>query len=188
MKRCKRRMWLPNLVTLARIPLALGLLLLPPVGIWYLLVYALCGLTDIMDGYLARRLHAASSLGAALDSAAAFLLLAVCLFTLWPVVRPGIEWLVWAACIALIRLGAALTAWLRWRKFGFLHTWLNKITGFVLFLYPFTLAFPIRIPNILLPACLIASLSAGEELLMQFMVKNWDPERRGLFAKENRHA
>jgi cardiolipin synthase len=68
------RVWtVPNLVSLARlagVPLFLWLVLGPEADGWALVVLLLSGVTDYLDGYLARRLHQTSSLGKVLDPVA----------------------------------------------------------------------------------------------------------------------
>ena len=76
------RVWtLPNLISVARllgVPLFLWLVLGPEADGWALLVLALSGVTDFLDGYLARRLDQASPLGEILDPVAdRFYILAV---------------------------------------------------------------------------------------------------------------
>ena len=51
-----------------RIALSALLLFLHAGTMAYFIVYLLCGATDIVDGYLARKLKVTSKLGAALDS------------------------------------------------------------------------------------------------------------------------
>jgi cardiolipin synthase len=68
------RVWtVPNLLSLARlagVPLFLWLVLGPEADGWALVVLAVSGVTDYLDGYLARRLHQTSSLGKVLDPVA----------------------------------------------------------------------------------------------------------------------
>jgi cardiolipin synthase (CMP-forming) len=76
------RVWtLPNLISVARllgVPLFLWLVLGPEADGWALLVLAVSGVTDFLDGYLARRLDQASPLGEILDPVAdRFYILAV---------------------------------------------------------------------------------------------------------------
>ncbi|MCP5165002.1 MAG: CDP-alcohol phosphatidyltransferase family protein [Pseudomonadales bacterium] len=61
--------YLPNSLTLARLLLAvpLGMLVLQQQYQWALAVGLLAGLSDALDGFLARRLNAHSRVGAALD-------------------------------------------------------------------------------------------------------------------------
>ena len=45
---------LPNIITLLRIADSLGLLLCDVTSVAYWIIYALCGISDIADGWLAR--------------------------------------------------------------------------------------------------------------------------------------
>jgi len=68
------RVWtVPNLLSLARlagVPVFLWLVLGPHADAWALGVLMLSGITDFLDGYLARKLNQRSSLGEVLDPAA----------------------------------------------------------------------------------------------------------------------
>ena len=64
---------LPNLISfvrLAGVPLFLWLILVPEADGWALVVLMLSGVSDYLDGYLARRLGQTSKLGALLDPVA----------------------------------------------------------------------------------------------------------------------
>lgn len=59
---------IPNILSLSRIVLSFGMFFVaqkPRVLFWVIVV---CGITDALDGFLARRLHCESDLGARLDS------------------------------------------------------------------------------------------------------------------------
>ena len=70
----RNRVWtLPNLlsvVRLAGVPVFLWLVLGPEADGWALALLAVSGVTDFLDGYLARRLHQTSTLGQILDPVA----------------------------------------------------------------------------------------------------------------------
>ena len=61
---------LPNIITLLRIADSLGLLLCDVTSVAYWIIYALCGISDIADGWLARKLRCVTMKGALLDSLA----------------------------------------------------------------------------------------------------------------------
>jgi cardiolipin synthase len=68
-----RVLTIPNIISIIRlagVPLFLWLILVPEADGWALLVLALSGISDYADGYLARRLHQTSQLGAILDPVA----------------------------------------------------------------------------------------------------------------------
>jgi CDP-diacylglycerol--glycerol-3-phosphate 3-phosphatidyltransferase/cardiolipin synthase len=99
---------LPNLLTYGRIlviPLIVGLLFWPgdPAMRWWALgLYVAAGVTDYLDGYLARIYAQQSSLGRMLDPIADKLLIAACLLML---VADGSirSWSIWAAIVILSR-------------------------------------------------------------------------------------
>ena len=99
---------LPNILTYGRIaciPVVVGLLFWPgdPAMRWVALgIYAIAGVTDYLDGYLARLYEEQSSLGRMLDPIADKLLVAACLLML---VADGTirSWSIWAAIVILSR-------------------------------------------------------------------------------------
>ena len=87
---------IPNIITAFRFLGAASLLLCSPTREAFWVIYGLCGVSDIADGYLARRLHAESKTGAVLDSVADICLVACCAIRLLPVLQiPMWLWL-WA--------------------------------------------------------------------------------------------
>ena len=99
---------LPNLLTYLRIaiiPLIVGLLYWPgedAMRWWALGLYTVAGITDFLDGYLARIYDEQSSLGRMLDPIADKLLIAACLLML--VADASIQgWSLWAAIVILSR-------------------------------------------------------------------------------------
>ena len=73
---------LPNLMTMLRIVGTVVMAFLPPLCAAFYIVYTICGLTDVLDGWFARRFDAGSEFGAKLDSAADLLFYAVMLIKL----------------------------------------------------------------------------------------------------------
>ena len=96
---------------------------------WFAGILAFALFTDVLDGYLARRLNAYSPLGRKLDSIADYSVLFVGLAgitLLWPdVVRR--EW-PWFAAVMGSFLVAMLYSFLRLGRAPCYHTWASKIT------------------------------------------------------------
>ena len=63
---------IPNLLSTSRIALCLPLLLVDAMTLPFWVLYLIAGLTDILDGFLARRWGVESKFGARLDSLADF--------------------------------------------------------------------------------------------------------------------
>ena len=92
-----------NAITGIRILGSILLAFVPVFSVPFYAVYLTCGLSDMVDGTIARRTNSSSSLGAKLDTVADFLFAAVSLAKLLPYIPvPG--WLLqWIATIALIK-------------------------------------------------------------------------------------
>ena len=151
-----------NLITSCRILLSLLLLFFPALSPGFYGLYLAAGLTDMLDGFVARRTNSASALGVKLDSIADIIFLAVCLIKLLPVLAlPG--WLcVWVGLIALLRLVNILSGFVCRRKLVLLHTRANKLTGALLFLLPLSLGF-LNLLYTAVPLCTLASFAAIQE-------------------------
>jgi cardiolipin synthase len=125
--------YLPNALTASRLLLAgpLGFFILRQHYDWALLVGVLAGLTDALDGFLARRINAMSRLGAALDPVADKVLITVAFVCF---AHTGlIAWYIALAVIArdlVIVLGAAAFHWLV-GPFEFAATTLSKVNMFL---------------------------------------------------------
>lgn len=125
--------YLPNSLTLLRLLLAgpLGWLVLREQYQWALVVGLLAGVTDALDGLLARRLGALSRFGAALDPLADKVLITVAFLCF---AQAGlIPWYLAIAVIlrdAVIVLGAACYRWLI-GPFEFAATSLSKANMFI---------------------------------------------------------
>jgi len=179
----KRFGWVANALTVLRIILSISLPFLPPLQTSFMLVYAVCGITDALDGVIARKTHTQSKLGARLDSVADFILVTAMIISLYPVVMLPKGAIAWTAVIAAIRFLAAGVSFVKHRTFALLHTYANKATGFLLFLVPFFL--PILAPAVLVWILLsVASLSAIEELLIQISAKTLNLDRISIFSIE----
>lgn len=102
---------------------------LPSTGFY--VVYTFGGLTDAVDGTVARKLKLESEFGAKLDSVADLLFYAVMLLKLLPhLIRLLPAWLWWSVgAVLAIRAAAYVSAFCRYKRFASLHTWLNKATG-----------------------------------------------------------
>ena len=124
----------PNILSALRIIGALGLLFSKPAGAAFWAIYALCGISDMADGWLARKLHAETKAGAILDSVADLSFVACCAIRLLPLLSiPSWLW-IWAGIIVVIKIVNQVSAWAVFKRFCFPHTVANKLTGFLLFL------------------------------------------------------
>lgn len=125
---------LPNVITLLRIAGSISLLLCDMTGVAYWIIYGLCGISDIADGWLARRLKCVTKTGALLDSLADICFVACCTWKLLPILELP-QWLwQWAGVIVAIKVVNQISALVMYGHCCFPHTAANKATGFLLFI------------------------------------------------------
>ena len=125
---------LPNLISTLRIAGSTSLLFCNVKGWPFWTLYALCGLSDMLDGWLARKLHAESKTGAVLDSVADIIFVACCAARLSQVFEIPVWLWIWAGVIVFIKILNQVSALVVLKRFCFPHTWANKLTGILLFL------------------------------------------------------
>ena len=156
------RKQLANIITLCRILCSILLLFLPVRSIPFDILYLLCGVSDMVDGAVARMTNSVSETGAKLDTAADLLFVTVS-FTKWLPALPVPVWLwVWMAIIAIIRICNITSGFINRKPFTTPHTALNKLTGLLLFLLPLTPPF-IDFQYSSAIVCCIATVSATQE-------------------------
>ena len=124
---------IPNLLSMSRIVLCLPLLLVDAMTMSFWALYVIAGITDMLDGYLARRWGAESKFGARLDSLADFVFVLAVGYRLFPCLKlPTTLWMI-IGLIALIKIVNAISSFVVKHRIKFLHTTANKLTGFLLF-------------------------------------------------------
>ena len=93
-----------NVITLIRIVLAICLLFIRKYSLLFLSIYSICGFTDILDGYIARKTKTVSNLGAKLDTIADLLFFIVMFIIMFDILLKDIKIIIFAIIILLIRI------------------------------------------------------------------------------------
>ena len=144
---------LPNIISSLRIAGSLGLLLCDVTGVVYWIIYGLCGISDIVDGWLARKLKCVTKKGALLDSVADICFVACCAWKLLLILElPQWLWL-WAGAIVAIKVVNQISALVMYGHCCFPHTTANKITGLLLYI-----AVPMTVCSIV-PITIVAAVA-----------------------------
>ena len=117
---------LPNSLSSLRMVGAVALLLSDVSGVLFGVLYIVCGISDIADGWLARKLKCVTRTGALLDSVADICFVACCAWKLLPKLElPQWLWL-WAGVIVAIKVVNQLSALATYGRCCFPHTLANK--------------------------------------------------------------
>lgn len=173
---------IPNLLCILRIILSFSFLLIRPFSGFFLAVYLICGFTDMIDGYIARKVNAVSKLGAALDSAADAVFICILMIVLLPAMKiPQWIW-IYITLIAAVRIASVLIGYCKYKKIAMLHTYANKVTGLLLLFVPLLYSY-IDMSIIGGIVCSIALLSAIEEILIQIRSKELNRDIKGIFDR-----
>jgi CDP-diacylglycerol--glycerol-3-phosphate 3-phosphatidyltransferase len=173
---------IPNWISASRIILSLILIYTKPLSLAFFIIYSICGLSDALDGFIARRTRTTSRFGAKLDSIADMIMTGALLFLLYPVVNISKEIIIWIIIIGSIRLAAMIVAIIKYKTFASIHTYGNKITGILLFIFPIFIIF-IRINILMQIVCIVATISAIEEFIIQVTSKQLNLNRQSIFIK-----
>ena len=123
-----------NSITVSRMLFSLALLVLPPRSLPFVVLYLLCGLTDVLDGYIARKLHTESEKGAMLDSIADLLFAVVYAVKILPILKIPLWIWIWTAIIAVTKITCIVIASKKAHRLEIEHSLGNKLTGLLLFL------------------------------------------------------
>ena len=153
---------LPNAISALRFLGAVCLLVFGVESCAFWAIYFVCGLSDMADGYLARKLGCESQVGALLDSLADLVFVVCCCFKLIPVLAfPKWLW-IWGGAIVAIKVINQISALVMYKRCLFPHTVANKVTGVLLFVgVPITLWINSIVPIIII--AVVATFAAVQE-------------------------
>ena len=128
-----------NIITGVRILCSIALLFFPAFSPSFYALYIAAGVSDMIDGFIARKTGTASEFGSKLDTAADFVLVFCCLIKLIPVLDIPTWLIIWIIVIAVIKAVNLISGYVMRKEFVTLHTEMNKATGILLFILPLTL-------------------------------------------------
>ena len=151
-----------NYISISRIIMSIALLIPKIFSITFYIIYIYCGLSDMLDGFLARKYKITSEFGAKIDSIADMIFVFGSILKIIPVIEIPIAIYIWITIIILIKVFNIILGYIQYKKLTLLHTIANKITGFVLFIIPLMIGFiDIKILESLI--CGVATFSAIQE-------------------------
>ena len=132
---------LANIITITRIIGSISLIFLPVLSKGFYLVYTYTGLSDVLDGFVARKTHSESKLGSILDSLSDLLFYTIMMLKIMPYLKKYLPKFVWALIFFILFLRICLYILIGITKHAVLsnHTYLNKLTGFTMFFLPYML-------------------------------------------------
>ena len=151
-----------NLVTTVRILCSIALLFCAALSPWFYVLYITAGVSDMVDGWVARKTNTVSEFGSKLDTVADILFVVACLVKLLPVLHLPVWIYVWVGFIACIKVFNIVYSYVVRKQFLTDHSILNKVTGALLFLLPLTLSV-IDVKYSAAVVCVVATVAAVKE-------------------------
>ncbi len=153
-----------NIITLSRILFSLLLLVFSPNSYTFAVLYLLCGITDLLDGFVARKLHTESEKGARLDSVADLIFAVIYAVKILPLLSVPYWIWIWTAIVAVTKIVGIVIASKKAKKMSIEHSFGNRLTGVLLFILPLS----VYIADVEYGAalvCIVATVTVIKEFL-----------------------
>jgi len=174
---------IPNILSTIRLISIIPLLLLTPFEWPFMTIYVIAGVSDMIDGPIARKFNFVSEFGAKLDSVADVFLVLVVVFRLMPLVEVSTMIIVWIFIAIATKFLSALIGYIRYKQLVILHTYANKFFVFTLFFFPLFYLFIDA--NIILSVMLvIAFVTFIEEIYINITSTELDLDEKGLLFRK----
>ena len=166
-----KKLNIANCITMIRILGTICLIFTKPFSKAFYIIYTVSGISDVFDGYVARVTGTSSAFGAKLDSAADLVLYAVMVLKIFPALIGALPIWIWYAVtvVVIMRIVSYMTVAIKHNQFASLHTKLNKISGFAVFMIAYMIKLPIAVPYCI-TACGVCAVSSFEEMMIH--IKN----------------
>ena len=155
----------PNKLSFIRIIFSLLLFFTKPLSYLFFIIYLICSISDVLDGYVARKYNLVTDFGAKLDSIADMTMFLSLIIVLLPVLNFTLEIYVLILIIVILKIASAIYCYIKFEKLSTIHSYLNKITGLLIILIPVLLIFAPS-ENLIAIICIIATIAAIEEFLI----------------------
>lgn len=154
-----------NAVTGIRLVCALSLIFSPTFSMLFYVIYFLGGISDVLDGIIARHFGKATKFGSGFDTVADIFFTVIVIIKVFGVICIPMWAIIWIVCIAVIKTINIISGFVIYKRFVPEHTVMNKICGALIFAVPvFIGSFPsISAVFLITPICFIATFSAIQE-------------------------
>ena len=167
-----------NIITLTRLIGSLLLPFVPALSREFFIIYTYCGVTDVLDGFIARKTHTESKFGSRLDSVSDLTFYTIMMIMIMPFLREYLPQYVWVIIYITFIIRVALYSYVGITKHKLIsnHTLFNKATGFFLFILPYMINTKYFIPYSTFLS-LLALVAALYEIYLVFIKKRISDEK-----------
>lgn len=172
---------IPNILSISRIIATPTIFFLREYKFILLLVLILIGITDVLDGYIARKNKKETIIGSMLDSLSDFVFfLSLIVYAILFEIDIIMSFKYYVIAILGLKLLTVTTGIVKYKKLCFLHTYGNKLTGIVIFV---GFCYFIFFGNTMLIkiAIFISLISSLEELIIILLGNKYLQNTRGIW-------
>lgn len=126
---------IPTVITIFRIIGALAPIFIKPFSTAFYVVYIACGVSDVADGFIARKFGWTSDIGSKIDSFADLFFYLIVLIRTMPVLWATLPMTIWIilGIVLFLRLILYIKYAIKDHEFGHPHTYINKFSSFTVF-------------------------------------------------------
>ena len=165
---------IPNFITCLRIIGTMCLWFIEPFSATFFVVYTLAGVSDAVDGIVARTMNTTSELGTKLDSIADLMFYFTTTIRVFPVLWAELPVWLWygVGIIVVLRVVSYVLAAIKYHRFATLHTYMNKVAGFMWFTVPYAIWMQWTV-GICIALFVVSAIGSIEELLIHITRKEY---------------
>jgi len=129
-----------NVITITRILISLGLILLEVKSIAFMVLYLIASLSDVLDGFVARKMNIQSKLGSKLDTISDVVFFFALIYKFWNLLCMHTWQIVGFIAIVLVKIVSIIIIYsITHSIIVDVHSLINKFTGVLLFFLPITI-------------------------------------------------
>ena len=151
-----------NYISISRIIMSIALLITKTFSIQFYILYMFSGISDMLDGFLARKYKVTSEKGAKIDSIADIVFILIAIIKILPTLNFSKLVYMWAIVITVIKICNIICGYVYYKKLVIPHTIANKITGFILFIVPLIIKY-VNLLILEIIICTVATFAAIQE-------------------------
>lgn len=175
---------IPNIISILRFILSISLFVVPINTLTFWTVYFLCGLSDVLDGFLARALDLVTSFGSTLDSLADIVFDCTIIYFIVSTINISRTVIVSVIVIFIMKIINYLYSIRKYEKVIFLHLYSSKLTGILLFsVLPAIHIF--RFNYIFIMTIIVAFMACFEEFAILILALKPESDTKSLYHLYN---
>lgn len=110
-----------NYISISRIIMSIILLVTEIFSITFYIIYIYCGISDMLDGFIARKSKNESKIGARLDSASDIIFVIVAMIKILPILNLTNGIMIWVVFIVFIKIVNVICSYIYYKKIVLQH-------------------------------------------------------------------